>query len=1081
MAKKLFLLLAVCFLAVSAAFAQTTASGQVLDAEDGSPVIGASVIVKGSNPLKGTITDANGQFTLTDIPQSLKTLTISYIGMKTQEVTVGRALTIRMASDSRVLDDVVVTALGISRAKKSLGYAQQEVKAEELVAAAPVSVTSALTGKVAGTQITTMGGTVGASSVISIRGNSSLAADQQPLIVVDGVPINNSAIRSGDDAYVGVDYGSGLNDLNVNDIETIDVLKGGAAALYGMRAANGVILITTKKGGKAKGTTVSYDGSITFDQVANIPELQNSYGQGYYGDEYYYSIYGQGMTYAEYAQGGVGGFEYVDGLGNGLWDGMDESWGPRLDQGINLVQFNSPVDENGNRIAIPWVSHKNNVKDFFQTGVTQNHMISIQTHSDNVNLRASISYRGQKGTMPNTDQKRYGGAFNTEVKLNKYVWMDVSGNYTFTKSDNLPGQGYGSNNPMISLLEWTGRQIDMGALEANWDEKDANGYTFYNWNHSFHVNPYFNANVNTNSYRRHRFFGKGSLFFQPLEWLKFEGRVGVDTYNSRTFERVYYNADYADGYFEQSILNNTELNLDFLAMANKSWDRFSVSGLLGANYRDNYWSGDYIEADGLTIPGVYTLSNATSPVTTMSHSHIRSNSVYANISLGWDNYLYLDASARNDWSSTLKDDFFYPSVSLSWLPLESFDVSSDIVNFLKVRGGYAEVGSATSAYRNASYYYARSAAFNGTSLMYKSTTLANEGLKPERARTWETGFEIGMFNNRLHLDFAYYSKSTKDQILYVTTPQSSGATSMLINAGNITNKGIEIQLSGDIIKNKDFTWNSTFNFSKDKSKVKSLADGVDTYSMGWTWGISTIAKVGDAWGDLLGSAYDRTEDGSIILDADGNPTYLSSQVIGNIVPKALLSWRNDFKYKDWSAGFMLDMRIGGDLWSQTMSHAYCAGTADVTVEGGIRERGLVPGVDMMTDYHYVLDNGDGTYTDYAAAVAAGNASKVSAQDWFEWMYTANETYVFDGSFLKWRELYITYTFPKSLLKKTKYISGASISFVGNNLALLWVHKSNTMRIDPEAGGVASDSYGIGLEQSSTPSCRSFGIKLNLTF
>ena len=1078
MAKKLLFLLAACFIAASAAFAQVKVTGRVLDAADGSPVIGASVVVDKSSPIKGASTDINGNFTISDIPANLTTLNVSYIGMKTKQVAIGKGgiLIIRMESDSEVIDDVVVTALGISREKKSLGYAQQQVGAEELVAAAPVSITSALTGKAAGTQITTMGGAVGASAVISIRGNSSLSADQQPLIVVDGVPINNSTMGVGDGAYKLVDYGSGLNDINVEDIESVDILKGGAAALYGMRSANGVILITTKKGGKKNGTQVSYDGSVTFDQVANLPKLQNKYGQGSYGDEYYWSLYGNGMTYEEYAQSGFGGFSYVDGSGNGLNDGQDQSWGPRLDQGFNLVQF----DSNGE--ATPWVSHKNNVKDFFQTGVTQNHMVSIATRSDNVNLRASLSYRGQRGTIPNTDQKRYGGMVNADVKLNNKVWMDVSANYVFTKSDNVPAQGYGSNNTMKDILEWFGRQVNMQSLKDNWAQKDELGnYTNYNWT-AWNVNPYFNVYMNTNPYRRNRFYGKGSLFYQPLEWLKFEGRLGVDTYNAKTLQTVYYNADHPNGYFDQSIISNTEFNADFIATANKTFDRLSVVGLLGANYRDNSYSWDAVAADGLTVPGVYTIANATSPVPDMDHSHTRSNSIYGSVSLGWDNYLYMDITGRNDWSSTLNDSFFYPSFSLSFLPLTAFNAGSDVLNFLKIRGGYAEVGSATGSYRNSAYYYASTSSYNGTTLMYKQYSAPNYNLKPERARTWEAGLEVGMFNNRLKLDIAYYSKSTKNQILYVATPWSSGVTSKLINAGELTNKGIEIQLSGDIIKKGDFTWSSTFNFSKDKSKVVSLADGLDYYDMGWTWGISTVAKVGGAWGDLMGTGFLRTDDGSVILDASGMPTAVASQKIGNVVPDALFSWRHDFKYKDWSAGFMLDMRIGGDIWSQTMNHTYTSGTAAPTAENGIRERALVPGVDMSTNYHFVLDNGDGTYTDYAAAVANGQASTVSAQDWFgNYLYGINEVSVFKGSFLKWREFYLTYTFPKKMLKKTRFINGASVSFVANNIALLWVDSSNTMRIDPESGGVATTSYGLGLEQASVPNSRSFGFKVNLTF
>ena len=1069
MKQKLILFIA-CLFTATGIWAQNTVSGTVVDEED-YPVIGATVVVKGSNPMMGTVTDVDGKFSFANVPSQYKTLQVSYVGMKTMDVAAGRNIKVTLVSDAKSIDEVVVTALGINRAKKSLGYAQQEVKAADLTQAAPVSITSALTGKVAGTQINTFGGTVGASSVISIRGNSSLSSDQQPLIVVDGVPISNSANRSGDGYYTGVDYGSGLNDINVEDIESIDVLKGGAAALYGMRAANGVILITTKNGGKKGGTKISYDGGVTFDQVANIPLLQNSYGQGHDADEYHYDLYNDGSysSYKDWAENSGYGYAYGDGAGGGTNDDWDESWGPRLDIGIKTTQFNS------NGEATEWKSNPNNVRDFFQTGVTQNHMVSVSNVSEKANVRASLSYRGQTGTVPNTDQERYGGMINSEVKLNSKVWMNANANFTHTNSDNLIGQGYGSNNPMISLLEWTGRQVDVKALKEIWDEKDAAGnYNYANWISVFHVNPYFNVYENTNSYVKDRFFGKGALFFQPTDWLKFEGRIGVDNYTSKSTEHVYYNADYVNGYFDQRVIASTEFNADFLAYFNKKWDKLSFDGVLGANYRDVVYSYDELECDGLTVLGVYTAANA-NPIATMDHSWIRSNSVYANASLGYADQLYLDLSARNDWSSTINDPIFYPSVSVSWLPFETFGVNNDTFSFLKLRGGFAEVGNATSAYRNSYYYYASSAGFNGTTLMYKSKSYPNFDLKPERAQTLEFGFELGLFQDRLHLDVAYYDKSTFDQILYVSTAYSSGITSKLINAGQIDNNGIEVQLRADIIKNKNFNWNTTFNFSKDVSKIVSLADGLDKYDMGWTWGISTTAKVGDPWGDITGSAYERTEDGAIILDEYGNGTELSNQVIGNVTPDALLSWRHDFSFlKNWNAGFMLDMRLGGDLWSQTMSHAYCAGSAAITAENGVREKACVPGKDISTQYTFV--QWDDATQSYVPATC-----EVAAQDWFEWQFTANEVYIFDGSFLKLREAYIGYDVPKQWLKKTKFIDAAKISFVGNNLALLWVHKSNTMRIDPECGGVNSNSYGIGLEQSSTPSCRSYGFKVNLTF
>ena len=379
-------------------------TGTVVSAEDNEPVIGAAVVVRGTQI--GIVTDVDGVFKL-EVPSSAKTLIISYLGMKTQEVTIKDGLKIILESDSQSLDEVVVTAMGLNREKKSLGYAIQEVKSDELTKAGSASITSSLSGKVAGVQVNQFGGSVGASSRISVRGNSSLSSDQQPLIVVDGVPIANDTQRSGDNAYNGVDYGSGLNDINPEDIESISVLKGGSAALYGMRAGNGVILITTKSGKNSNGVTISYDMNITMDRVANLPKFQNSYGQGLYGEEYYWK-YGEhsDLSYQDYAV--KYGYDYNTGVGQ-----EDMSWGPRLDAGLKISQF----DSNGE--YVDWVSRPNNVKDFFQTGLTMNHVVSIQAKGEKATTRASLSYRDQKGTIPNTDQKKYSGQVNTEMKLNK--------------------------------------------------------------------------------------------------------------------------------------------------------------------------------------------------------------------------------------------------------------------------------------------------------------------------------------------------------------------------------------------------------------------------------------------------------------------------------------------------------------------------------------------------------------------------------------------------------------------------------------------------------------------------------------
>ena len=1067
------------------AFAQTRVSGTVISAEDNAPVPGAGVIVNGTTV--GTVTGADGKFTLT-VPSGSKTLIVSCLGMKTQEVDATDGIVIVLENDFNALNEVVVTAMGITREKKALGYAIQEVKSEELMAAGAPSVTSALTGKVAGVQINTFGGSVGASSRISVRGNSSLSGDQQPLIVVDGVPVSNDTQRTGDNTYRGVDFGSGLNDINPEDIESISVLKGGSAALYGMRAGNGVILITTKTGKRSSGIEVSYDGSVTFDRVANIPKLQNSYGQGYDGDGLHYQWYqedGGTMDRQTYAE--TYNFKYVDGNWGGVQDGNDESWGAPLDAGLQLVQF----DSNGQKA--PWVSHPNNIRDFFQTGITQNHMISLQSRGEKSTTRVSLSYRNQTGTVPNTDQTRYGAQFNTQMTLNRFFSFDFAGNYTRTESENLVNQGYRANNPLNSLIAWSGRQINMQSLKDNWDQKDEYGnYTMYNWNTSYHINPYFNVYMNTNSYQRDRMFGKTSLYFNPLDWLKIEGRLGFDYYNSRMFEKQYYNPDDPEGAFYSTDIANTELNADLIASANKTFGDFNLTAILGANYRDAQYLYEQMGADALVVPGVYTIGGRSGDaVTSMDHSHIRSNSVYGNFSLGFKNMLYLDASARNDWSSTIRQAFFYPSVSLSWIVTESFPAlkQGNVLSFWKLRGGIAQVGSATSAYRNAYYYYPAGAAFNGVAQMYKSFSLPNFDLRPEKVTSWEVGTEIGMFDDRLHLDVAYYQKKTEDQILSITTDNTVGFGSMLVNAGRIDNKGVEIQLTADIIRNNNgFNWTSTINFARDRSKIVSLYDSldIDKYMMGWTWGYGTYATVGGTWGDIRGTGLNRVTEkdveegratadqvGAIIVNASGTIGTRSDQVVGNVTPDFIGGWRNDFSYKNLSFGAMLDIRIGGDIWSQTMSHAYCAGLASITADNGVREHPIVAGKDVYTDYQFVTLK-DGKYV--------VNDVETNAQDFFEWGGgNAGEFAVFKGSYLKLRELYLTYQLPKSLMNKAKFIKRATVSAIAGNVLLLWVDKSNTMRIDPETGGVASNTYGVGFEQASVPSSRSFGIKLNLTF
>lgn len=1078
MKKRSFTLLLFSFFLSASVCAQTVLRGRVVD-KDKRAIPGVSVSLDNG---EGTSTGSNGEFSITyNGPSKLK---ISAIGYETKEVAISNQtnLEIVLQDADQTLDEVVVTALGITREKKSLGYSVQEVKSDDLTKAGQLSVTGSLSGKAAGVQVNQFGGTVGASSRIAIRGNTSLNPDQQPLIVVDGVPISNDAQRSGDNTYDGVDYGSGLNDINPEDIESMTVLKGGSAALYGMRAGNGVILITTKSGkGANNGVSISYDGNFTVDRASTFPKVQNLYGQGYNGDEYHYGLDEDGLSYQDYAA--QKSFAYVDGTGSGggVYDGYDESWGPRLDAGLKLPQFDSPVI-NGVRQATDWVSQPNNIKDFFQTGYSMNHNLSLLSRSEKSSTRVSVSYRDQKGTVPNTDQKRYSVQLNNSLTISDKISYDVMANYSRTESDNLLNQGYSGNNPINGFI-WSGRQVNMASLKANWDQRDEKGdYTYYNWNTNYHLNPFFNVNENTNSLNRNRFFGKTSLYYQPFEFLKFEGRAGLDYYGTKNFEKNYYNSDYVFGGFRDRKIDNTELNLDFIASFNKQFNDFSLSANAGANYRDAQWSSTELGADALTVLGVYTIANTSGDaIRLMDHSHIRSNSVYGSASLGWREQVYLDASARNDWSSTIKDNFFYPSVSLSWLPTTTFPSLTEggILSFWKVRAGWAEVGAATTAYRNRLYYYFQDNSFNGVSQVYKSMVLPTEDLRPESIKTWEVGTELGLLNDRLHADFTYYHKIANDQILNVTTSNVVGFSSMTLNAGEIESKGIEIQLYGDVLKKENgLNWRSTVNFSRNMSKVVELYPqmGLNDYQIGWTWGIATMARTGEPWGTIVGPGYDRVEDGpmkgAIKVTSNGVIRTKASQDLGNINPDFLLSWRNDFSIKDFTFGFMLDMRKGGDIWSQTMSHSYGAGTASITAENGIRERPIIAGVDVMPEERFAMQAADGSWVE--------NTITTDAQTWYE-SGGVDQMYVFDGSFLKLREASITYTVPQKYLKRFKGIKRANISLIGSNLALLWVDKSNTMRLDPETGGVSSDSRGIGFEQASVPTSRSIGLKLGVTF
>ncbi len=1099
--KKIMLFLSLfLFMGIFVAPGQTRQiTGTVASSEDSAPIPGVSVAVKGTT--LGTVTNMNGKFAL-QVPEDAGTLVVSFVGMKTLEITLGSPTiyNVKMEPDVLGIDEVVVTALGISREKKSLGYAVQDVKGDELVKAASPNVISSLAGKVAGVQINQIGGQIGASSRIVIRGNSSFG-DNQPLIVVDGIPVSNDTKNQND-----VDYGSGLYDINPQDIESISVLKGGAAAaLYGMRAGHGVILITTKSGsGKAKGVTVDYNGNYNFDQVHSIQRWQDKYGQGYLGSEYYWKHYSEAWdidgTYQEYAQGdyhpGIG-FAYVDGLGNGVNDGMDESWGPRLDIGLKLPQFTSPIAADGTRTPTDWVSHPDNAKNLYELGHSTNHNIAVTSVTDNSRTRLSFGVRDQMGVLPNTDLSRYSASVNSYMRMSQLIEIDLSMNYIRTESDNLPVTEYNASNPMQSIGQWFGRQVDMQALKEHWQEKMPTGMP-YNWNSNYHNNPYWSMNKNTNSYQRDRIFGKTSLFIEPADCLKIEGRLGFDFYNTKTRPILTSGsnetlldastASFEGGWFRLNQQKNTELNADLIAYFEKEFGAISVNLLAGANYRNLRWEASTIGANALTVPDLFTVSNAKgSAVNSMDHTWIRSNSVYGSGSFGYDNWVFLDASVRNDWSSTIADAFFYPAFSLSVLPLDAFDFESDIFSYLKLRGGWSKVGAATGAYRTDPYFSAGSYTIYGVTQYNQSTEFPPAALQPEEVVTTEIGLEANFLNNRLGLDVALYDKTTTNQIMSVAISKATGYNTTLVNAGEINNKGVEVQLRGSILKsNNGFNWDIILNWAKDKSEIVELytdpvtGDELESYNLGSQWGTYVQARPGEPWGVIYGTGMLRREsDDAVIVGSNGRPMTESNIKLGDVNPDWIGGIRNEFSYKNLSFGFLIDIRKGGDIFSVSQMFGAYSGMLEFTALDDHRENGIVLGQNYMEDETFVkvvTENAD----DIQKSEFTENDITTPAQGFFESFYSNRELSVYDGSYGKLREAHLTYALPKNLFGSSGFVKGGSVGLVGNNLAILWRHKSNISGLDPE-NTTGSGNGSVGLESTSFPPYRSFGIKLNLTF
>ncbi len=1057
------------FLGSVALMGQTvTISGTVTSADDGLPIPSVSVTVKGTT--LGTLTDAAGRYSIT-APASASTLTYTFVGMKTVTETIsGRtAINVVMQTDMLGLDEVVVTALGITREKKALGYSVTDLKGDAVSSTRETNIVNALQGLAPGVQITRASSSVGSSSQILIRGIKSFG-DNQPLWVVDGTPISNSA--SGADQYGGVDYGNNAADVDPENIESISILKGAnAAALYGSRARNGVVLVTTKKG-KAGQVKVSFSNSTAFDQIAYLPTYQNMYGQGSGGSEYNWNIRkadpeddAYGMDYPTYCENFA--FAYLDGKFGGVFDGYDESWGPRLDAGLMLPQFNSPYNEaTGTYQPTPWISHPDNVKSFFETGLTMTSSLSLEGGNDVFSGRVNFSNQTERGIIPNTDQNRNQLGLSTTANISPKLQAIVNINYALTTNDNLPGQGYDENNIMQSIGGWFGRQVDMQALKDNWETWMPNGMP-YSWNSNFHNNPYWTVYKNTSSRKRERIFGNISLSYQLTPWLSLMGRYGLDYYNefrkSVVYEGSIESKPGKGGYFSQNNRDNKEVNADiFLNFQKDFGDNFQLSGNIGANYRRVDYNYSSLGTSQLTVPNWFDVANVKgSPSTDMYMSEYESNSIFGSANLGFRNQLFLDLTFRNDWSSTLPPaNWSYPywSASLGWIFTETFGLGDTFMSYGKLRGSYAKVGSDTSPYQIMPIYNSVSPAYNGISMFDYPSRIAPANLLPEETASTEFGLEMKFFNNRFGFDLSYFDMVTTNQIMTVNVSTSSGFGTKAINAGEIETSGVELALSAEIIKTNDFMWSAVLNWTKTQTIVNELTEGVTSYVLNSSWSPTTIeARPGEPFGQIYGIAYQRDENGNKLVE-DGY--YLGTDapvVCGNTQADWIGSLNNMFRYKNFNANVLVDVKWGGDLYSVTKWFGDYSGVTEATVKDNLRETGAIAdGIDVVTGQK--------------------NTVAVDPEYFFGDYWGKTEPAVIDGTYIKLREISLGY----DIRLKNSFVKVLNIGVYGRNLALLYRDPSNDIRIDPEAA-YGTGTSAVGIEQYALPPVRTTGFKLRVDF
>lgn len=1000
-------------------------SGKIVDAK-GEGLIGVSVSVKGSTT--GTISDFEGNYSFSSIPSDA-TLIFNYLGYHSQQVAVnGRSvIDITLSEDTQMLGEVVVTALGIKRQKRALGYATTDLSGDNFTEVRDPNLGNALSGKIAGVSVAGNSTGIGGSSRVIIRGNSSLTGNNQPLYVIDGVPFDNTNIGNAGQ-WGGMDLGDGLSNINPDDIADIQILKGAAAsALYGYRGGNGVIMITTKSGKGQQGIGVEINNNLTFNTIYDYRDLQKTYGQGTQGVK---------PTSQDAAQ-----------------QTYNSSWGSVMDgsDAVNIL---------GDTYSY---KHIDNWKEFYRTGISNQTSASISGSDAKSSYRLGLSNSVENSILPNAGSNQQGINFNGTYNITPKLQATLNANYVFEKVKGRANLSDGNGNVNATLL-YLANSYDVRWLKGEVDEK---GRELQPGNNVYFNNPYYLQYRKKNETNRNRLTGGLTLRYDITDWLYAQGQVTRDGYifNFKQTQPKGAAAD-PDGYVNEYERNFSEMNINYLIGFLRKAGDFNISANIGGNMQRNitktYGTNDNIRP--FVVDGSTATSNVASGTRTFKklYNEYRVNSIYGTAELSYREWLFLNLTGRNDWFSTLSPDdnsYFYPSVSLSYMFSDHFKMP-DWLTSGKLRVSYAASSNGTTPYQTILTYTIRDFETNGQTLgTIKNSVLPNEYLKPVSISEWEAGTNLQFINNRLGLDFSIYRKKTTDDIVQVSTSSASGYTSAMMNIGEIRNTGIEILVYGVPVNTKDFTWNTSVNLANNTSKVLNLG-GAGSMSIDGAVARSGNASiqniVGKSYGQIVGYKYKTDANGNRIFDSKGLPVRSDKQeILGDGVYKLTGGFKNDFTYKAFSLSFLVDFKFGAKLFSGTNYNLYSTGLHKNTVQG--RETGIVgAGVNES---------------------GATNTVNVDAQTY--WQYVASqgitEEFVYSADFIKLREFSIGYSLPKSLLMKTP-VRSVYISLIGRNLLTIMKHTPN---IDPESA--YNNTNGQGLELNGYPATRNIGFNLNVKF